>query len=459
MSLYMFLLERAHVVRAPFIRKRTDDWVWAGGMSFVVVAFGAIAVWSLITPHAKLSAEDGQCRIGLATVPAYLLLIFDAFINASLTVVFVILLRPVLKFRERTSPYYDDGSTLPSVSRLRRLVRQLGSLGFKEEEVRDNFFINIKKVLWKNVIGSSVSFIASAANLVVFLSEKGNQLAFVCLVACIADVTCGVLVVHWLTLGSNDETRTPQRPNPNHTPMFNNPLYSDVIIRHTHGGVTRQYHAHKAILSAGSPWFLDVLAHIHNGTEPIVIPEDDDPKHFEVALRFLYTRKIDAGVISEPSSSLSRPYKPTDSSRYNPYRLRVKRALQTLLSIHSLADKYEIEGLQAHLSRHMPNSVGLCTTWGPHFSGHLQQFVQEHYRACIEKDCMMGRQVCSMILQYGGERYVKDPAFDDLMARWPKFCADMFREARDNDRIFFGTRHNPNTPVRRTDLLANGMEH
>jgi hypothetical protein len=95
----MFLLERAHVIRAPFILRRIDDWVWVGGTSFVLVTFGAISIWGLITPHAELSPEDGQCRIGLAKIAAYLLLVFDAFINAALTVLFVFLLRPILEFR------------------------------------------------------------------------------------------------------------------------------------------------------------------------------------------------------------------------------------------------------------------------------------------------------------------------------------------------------------------------
>jgi hypothetical protein len=234
----MFLLERAHVIRAPFIRKRTDDWVWVGGTLFVFVTFGAISIWGLVTPHAELSPEDGQCRIGLAKVPAYLLLVFDAFINAALTLLFVFLLRPVLEFRKRTSTYHDNENPPPSFGRFRKAIRQLRSLGFREDEGNDRFSANIRKVLRKNVIGSSVSFLASAANLAVFLSHESSQLAFVCLVSCMADgkpfistllvapdsntctVTCGVLVVHWLTLGSIEETHLPPRPSRSHTPSL-----------------------------------------------------------------------------------------------------------------------------------------------------------------------------------------------------------------------------------------------
>lgn len=228
---YMFLLERAHVIRAPFISKRIDDWVWLGGTITVCLSFGAISIWGLITPHAELSPVDGQCRIGLSTIPAYLLLIFDALINTALTAIFVVLLRPVLEFRQPSSASYDDGSPQTSVKWFKKIMQRLGSLGFEDDERSDHFFVNMKKVLWKNVVGSVVTSLASAANLIVFFSEKSSQLAFVCLVSCMADgkfhkpkfswetnvrvVTCGVLIVHWLTLGSSEEVHVPRRSNGN----------------------------------------------------------------------------------------------------------------------------------------------------------------------------------------------------------------------------------------------------
>lgn len=66
-------------------------------------------------------------------------------------------------------------------------MRHLGLLAFKNDQGQDIFSASIKKVLWRNVIGSSLIFVASAINLIVFLAEKGVQLAFVCLVACMAD--------------------------------------------------------------------------------------------------------------------------------------------------------------------------------------------------------------------------------------------------------------------------------
>lgn len=227
----MFLLERLHIIRAPFVRKRTDDRLWLGGTLFLFASLGAISIWSLVTPHAELSSKDGQCRIGIARVPSYTLFTFDVIMNAALTIAFVILLRPYLELRERTSAYHGEGNPPAAVGRFRRLFRQIGLPAFRKDEEMDSFSSNIRNVLWKNVIGSSLALLASLANQIVSFTEKHNQGAFVCLMGCMADgkhcastpsalsrslttsiVTCGVLVVHWLTLGSNEETQALQPP-------------------------------------------------------------------------------------------------------------------------------------------------------------------------------------------------------------------------------------------------------
>jgi hypothetical protein len=41
-----------------------------------------------------------------------------------------------------------------------------------------------------------------------------------------------------------------------HCSLFNDPLLSDVKIKQIHDGKTREYFAHKAILSAQAPYFL-----------------------------------------------------------------------------------------------------------------------------------------------------------------------------------------------------------
>lgn len=182
----MFLLERAHVVRAPFLRRRTDDWVWLGGTILLFLSFGAITIWAYIGPYADLNPVDGRCRIGIAKIPGILLLVFDALINGLLTAIFIVLLLPVVEFRKETSSHYRQGNT-PQVNRFRKALRNIRSLRFKEDTEADRFLMSIKKMLWKNAVGSALTFTASASNLIVFFSGHGRQVAFVCFAACMAD--------------------------------------------------------------------------------------------------------------------------------------------------------------------------------------------------------------------------------------------------------------------------------
>ena len=61
--LYVFLVERAHSLRAPYAR-RMDDWLWVVSMLVLGIGFGAIAVTAFIWPVVALS-NSGRCQIGL----------------------------------------------------------------------------------------------------------------------------------------------------------------------------------------------------------------------------------------------------------------------------------------------------------------------------------------------------------------------------------------------------------
>lgn len=41
--------------------------------------------------------------------------------------------------------------------------------------------------------------------------------------------------------------------------LFNNSLLSDITIRQTYDGVTKEYFAHKAVLCVASGWFVKAL--------------------------------------------------------------------------------------------------------------------------------------------------------------------------------------------------------
>ncbi|OCK98041.1 uncharacterized protein K441DRAFT_740930, partial [Cenococcum geophilum 1.58] len=68
---YILLVERAHVLRAPYLR-RAHDWIWLARMIVVASGFGTIIVFAFIYPLTDLSTTDGKCRIGFplkVTIP------------------------------------------------------------------------------------------------------------------------------------------------------------------------------------------------------------------------------------------------------------------------------------------------------------------------------------------------------------------------------------------------------
>jgi hypothetical protein len=188
----MFLLERAHVVRAPFLLRRVDDWIWVSGMIFIIFAFGGLSIWAYVTPHANISPNDGRCRIGRSAITSYLILAFDAIINVTLTLTFVLFLRPVLSFSHDNSTAGQLSEHIPTSNRPKRSIANIVWFGMNLKEYRsEQYWIGVKAMLRRNVIGSALMFLASAANLTAFYIDGAVQLGFLCLVTCMAD---GMLV-------------------------------------------------------------------------------------------------------------------------------------------------------------------------------------------------------------------------------------------------------------------------
>lgn len=187
---YIFLLERIHIVRAPFVKNRFRDWIWCTGMLIIVIGYGALCIVCYITPHHEISQVDGHCRIGVTPVASYFLLASDTFINTACTIVFVLLLRPALRFNSVTTTTSSKQTETSNRSYLQRALTRVTSLRSKEVEAADGntrFWTNIRLLLWKNVIGSSLISLASIANLIGFYIEKQLQYGWLCLVSCMAD--------------------------------------------------------------------------------------------------------------------------------------------------------------------------------------------------------------------------------------------------------------------------------
>ncbi|KAF3002456.1 hypothetical protein E8E13_004931 [Curvularia kusanoi] len=94
-TLYLFLLERVHVLRAPFV-DRLRDPVWVIGVILTVGGYAGIMGFQFMSPRADLSRVDGVCRIGIQPDAGLAIITLDTTINLALTVIFIWQLRPTL---------------------------------------------------------------------------------------------------------------------------------------------------------------------------------------------------------------------------------------------------------------------------------------------------------------------------------------------------------------------------
>lgn len=187
-SRYIFLLERARVVRAPFM-SRHKDWVWLVGLFIMLGGFGSIAIVGYLTPVVELSRLDGLCRIGLPPKVSFPLLCFDVLVNVLLTGVFFWLLRPVIQFhgllRGRKCCGGIFGSNHKRMTRNHDVMESQGSNGL-EKAVNSN----IMTLLWKCLVGSMLVMLPTVGNMAQFYAMKSRELGWVCLSICTLDGMC-----------------------------------------------------------------------------------------------------------------------------------------------------------------------------------------------------------------------------------------------------------------------------
>ncbi|KAF2004433.1 hypothetical protein P154DRAFT_426697 [Amniculicola lignicola CBS 123094] len=220
-TMYVFLVERAHAMRAPYMQ-RLHDWIWLLGMFTVGAGFGSIAIVGFLWPIAHMSSTGGRCRIGLPFKVTIPLLTFDGIINIALTGIFVYLLRPLLRFRGGT---HNPSIPANKVSKsIRRVLEGKRSSNTDVYPVNQQFLKSIEALLWKSLIGSVLVMLPTIGNLASLCSLQGQEFGWLCLMICtfdsksyfmpistqrntrsdVAIVTWAVGVIHWLTIGSTE---------------------------------------------------------------------------------------------------------------------------------------------------------------------------------------------------------------------------------------------------------------
>ncbi|KAF1947133.1 hypothetical protein EJ02DRAFT_334856 [Clathrospora elynae] len=200
--MYFFLVERAHVLRAPY-KRRYHDRLWLLSMIGIGTGLGAVSIAGCMSPVFSLSPLDATCRIGLKRYISVPLLSLDVLINIYLTLVFIYLM----------SPLVESPSLLRGVSFTTRFTHWIGDLSGRSKgkgsvdlhRSNQQMAQKVDNLLWKTLVGCVLVILPTTANLTAICVLQGKEWASVCLAVCALDITWAVSVVHWLTLPGDEE--------------------------------------------------------------------------------------------------------------------------------------------------------------------------------------------------------------------------------------------------------------
>jgi hypothetical protein len=188
---YAFLVERVHIVRAPFVR-RSKDKIYLACVVPALMLYTAISVNSYFWRVTAMHDSDGRCHFGIRGVASIPILSVNVLTNVLLTGVFFYLLKPVIKPHgtARISAAFSRKSRIETIP-----AQPTGA----ESAVQRN----IRTLLWKSIIGAILIELPMAANMIQFIVTRGEELGMLCLTFCMVDVFWDLLVIHWLTFGSS----------------------------------------------------------------------------------------------------------------------------------------------------------------------------------------------------------------------------------------------------------------
>ena len=183
--IYLFLIERAHVVRCRQYVRRSDRW-YLVNTAIVVLGFGTIAILSFIFPVAELSAVDGKCRIGLPFKITLPLLIYDISINVYLTFHFLCFARPHIvkdsigKLRSIFGQGRDFRSRAQDLTNENRAFRTKANVSTPRQD-------HLRNLAKRTLNGMCIMLLATIINLSILFHMNGHEQEWMCFMFCTLD--------------------------------------------------------------------------------------------------------------------------------------------------------------------------------------------------------------------------------------------------------------------------------
>lgn len=179
---YIFLVERAHAIRAARYR-RYQDWVWLVSMLIILGGFGTITVFAFLEPVIDVSDIDGQCRIGLPLKITLPLLVYDIVMNVGMTFIFFVLVKPYIR---NGLPNFIPVRIRRTHQKIQRAFNMKVTQTDPAEGALDKRG-TLERLAWKSFVASIAILLSTVANLSLLFHLKGRELGWLCYTICTVD--------------------------------------------------------------------------------------------------------------------------------------------------------------------------------------------------------------------------------------------------------------------------------
>ncbi|KAI0047747.1 hypothetical protein FA95DRAFT_1189156 [Auriscalpium vulgare] len=163
--IYFFLIEKVHLVWSPSAGRRLKSPVYI--ICLITVLSYTVIIALMLVGRIHFIREDNICMIGLKPYSSIPLLSYDLYINVFLNILFI-------------WPLFRSKLVNPRV----------------------------RRVAIRTLVASGVALTTSAINMIVLTVLKGQELGWVCLGSCGADVILNAVALFWVTGGKFTGTST-----------------------------------------------------------------------------------------------------------------------------------------------------------------------------------------------------------------------------------------------------------
>ncbi|XP_014551731.1 hypothetical protein COCVIDRAFT_112147 [Bipolaris victoriae FI3] len=243
-ALYLFLLERVRIVRAPFINRWRDPLYVVGGF-LVVSSFIAVTGSQFASRIVVFPGAGRECSIGFRPPTAYLIVALDVTANLALTGIFIWQLRPAVALQIPRIPSTANSAGGANDSNAEGIGLWIRSV---RKTVWGSSLSNLQVMLVRNVVGAVIMLVSSITFNVLMASQDFARRGHVCLSLCLTDVAICMLVTQYLTMRSVEQEPASQRPPRPALEIWNSPVspsnsalssvpYLDLSNKHLKGHV------------------------------------------------------------------------------------------------------------------------------------------------------------------------------------------------------------------------------